>query len=126
MSGLEEERSYIECMIIGKVPDHVPDVILNNHGNIVRDYIEKKHTATTIYRRVPAPPSKAVITVELIYYWMVKFGIPFECQRWHFNRLLMLIDVCNVKESATGKEGKLSSKDANQHMHQLNKARRGV
>jgi hypothetical protein len=126
MQGYEEELSYIRCMIIGEVDDYVPPAILQNHGRAIANYIEKKHTATTIYRRGPqGPPNREVITSELVYYWMTKFGIPFECERWHFNRLLMLIDVCQIKESANTKGGKIRGRQAQEYMMQLNKARRG-
>lgn len=123
--GLVEERYYIKCMIIGEVPNYIPDVLLQNYGNKIREYISKPHSATTIFRRGPQPQSRQVVTTELIYYWMIKFGIPLECQRWHFNRLLMLIDVCNVKEQAASKNGKLSGLESARYRHALNKARRG-
>lgn len=126
VSGYEEELSYIRCMIIGKVDEHAAPAILQNHNRAVASYIEKKHTATTIYRRGPqGRGSREVITAELVYYWMVKFGIPFECERWHFNRLLMLIDVCNIKESAGTKAGRMTNRQSIDHMMKLNKARRG-
>lgn len=126
VSGYHEELSYIQCMIIGKVDEYVAPAILQNHNRAVASYIEKKHTATTIYRRDNSMrPSREIITAELVYYWMVKFQIPFECERWHFNRLLMLIDVCNIKESANTKGGKMRGTQAQQYMMQLNKARRG-
>lgn len=126
MSGFREERHYIECMLIGEVPDYIPDILLQNHSKEIKTYINKRHSATTIYRKGKTPSSRQIITTELIYYWMIKFGIPLECQRWHFNRLLMLIDVCNVKEQEAGKDGKLSSMDSSKYRHKLNKARQGL
>lgn len=126
VSGYEEELSYIECMIIGNVPANAPPAILQNHNQEIANYIEKKHSATTIYRRDGLRPGpKPVITAELVYYWMVKFRIPFECERWHFNRLLMLIDVCNIKESEGSKRGKMSPRQSIDYIQKLNKARLG-
>ena len=126
MLGQKEERSYVACMIIGEPADYVPDALMQVHSDTIRNYIEKKHTATIVYRRTPLLPSRQIITSELIYYWMLKFGIPFECQRWHLNRLLTLIDVCSVKESSGGKGGKLSTKEASKHIQDLNKARKDI
>ncbi len=126
--GPVEERHYIECMIIGNVPEYTPDVLLQNYGGIIKKYIGKRHSATRVYRKETRAPSRQIITTELIYYWMVKFGISIECQRWHFNRLLMLIDVCNVKEQQAtkdGKGGRMSALDSAKYRHELNKARRG-
>lgn len=126
MTGYDQEISYISCMIIGEVPDYIPTILIQNHRNEIREHIEKKHTATTINRRGPKQSFvKSVITSELIYYWMIKFNIPIECERWHFNRLIMLIDVCNIKESSGTKSGKLSTRQANEYMMKLNKARQG-
>lgn len=125
MAGRAEENSYIECMIIGEVPDHVPGVLLDSYGKIIREYIEKKNTATIIYRHIPTIPSRQVVTTELIYYWMIKFGIPFECQRWHLNRLLMLIEVCSIKDTQS-KDSRMSSGEAANHIQKLNKARKSL
>jgi hypothetical protein len=111
-------------MIIGDVPYYIPDILLQNYSEKIKTYITKGHSATTVYRKQTQAPSRQIVTTELIYYWMIKFGIPMECQRWHFNRLLMLIDVCNIKEQSEDKGGKLSSLEAAKHRHALNKARR--
>lgn len=119
-----ENQHYMECMIIGKVPKYVPGVLYQNHREQIINHINKKHTATRITRRgLTSPASRKIITADLIYYWMIKFGIDFECQTWHFNRLITLIDVCNVKES-TGKGSKLTAAEAASYKHELNKARR--
>ena len=128
LSGPAEERHYIECMIIGNVPDYIPDVLWQNYGEIIKKYINKRHSATHVYRKGKRTPSRQIITTELIYYWMIRFGISLECQRWHFNRLLMLIDICNIKEqqaSKDGKGGRLSALDSAKYRQDLNKARRG-
>ena len=123
--GLAESRYYLKCMIIGDAPHYIPDILLQNHGQEIKTYITKRHSATTVYRKGRQIPSRQIVTTELIYYWMIKFGIPLECQRWHFNRLLMLIDVCNIKEQSEAKGGKLSSLEAARDRHKVNKARRG-
>lgn len=117
----EEILDYIRCMTINKGVD--PNVYLclsqRNINEIVR-YIEAPMTATTIHDSRKRPPSRQVITAELIYYWMILYQIPFECQKWHLNRLLMLIRVCTVKSSSE----KMDSKTAAQQRLALNQARR--
>ena len=126
MTGRIHELSYIQCMIIGKFSSYIPEILLDQYSDTIREYIEKKSTATVMYRGAVSQPSRQVITNELIYYWMIRFNIPFECQRWHLNRLLTLIDVCSVKESGGSKDGKMSPAEAAKYMHQLNKARRSA
>lgn len=125
MTGTAEEIYYTQCMMLSSVPPHIPEALYTYHHTEITEYMEKKHTATTVHRLGPQKSSRNIITSELIYYWMVKFGIPLECQKWHFNRLLMLIDVCSVKE-LPNKNNKMSAVDARRHMVNLNKKRRGL
>ena len=55
---------------------------------------------------------------------MVSFQIPFECQKWHLNRLLTLIRICKIKEGQQNKNGKMSKRDILSQNASLNAARR--
>jgi hypothetical protein len=65
---------------------------------------------------------KEVYTSELLYYYMIYYGIPFQCEKWHLNRLLMLIRVCGVKGGTTNQEMTLNEIFAQNT--KLNNARR--
>ena len=57
-------------------------------------------SATWFNDKRQLPKSKQrVITSELIYSWMISAQVPFECEKWHLNRLLTLIRVCNIENS---------------------------
>jgi hypothetical protein len=85
--------------------------------------MEDSMTATTFTNRDPNRSRKnEIITAELIYYWMIEAGIPFECERWHFNRLMALIHVCGIKGSGGGK--KMPKKEVLKEYSALNAARR--
>lgn len=125
ISNYAEELSYIECMIIGKTPEHLPETLYQQHGQKIQDYIAHPATATKIYRSGPESRTKSIITTELIYYWMIRFQIPMDCEKWHINRLLMLIDICNVKEKQAAGKDKMTPAQAARYQYELNKARRG-
>lgn len=87
----------------------------------IQKYIDSSQSATTFgimpERRGPGE----IITSELIYYWMVAFNIPFECQYWHLNRLFSLIRICNIKNS---KSRKMSRHEVAQRNRELNAKRK--
>lgn len=78
-------------------------------------------TATYFSANDNGKKSNERITSELIYYWMIALNIPFECQKWHINRLLTLIRVCNIKNQPPKK---MSKRDIMSRNTQLNAARR--
>lgn len=119
--SIEETIDYIRCMTITQ--NISPDVYNNlTQENIdaVNKYIDAPMTATT-FSNNKGKINNEVITSELIYYWMTALNVPMEAQKWHLNRLLTLIRVCNVK-SQPGK--KMSKRDIMQRNASLNAARR--
>ncbi len=118
----EQLLDYIRCMTITQnvspsIFDNIPKDVINK----IIAYINSSMTATTFSQRDAKGGSREIITSELIYYWMINYGIPFECQKWHLNRLLTLIRICNIKSQPPKKIGRkeLLSRNA-----QLNAARR--
>jgi hypothetical protein len=118
----EEIAAYIEAMIIS--PNYPHDIVfrLAQHNiKEVNDYIESTESATT-FGVLPERKGKGeTITSELIYYWMVAFTIPFECETWHLNRLFSLIRICNIKNS---KPKKMSRGEIARRNAQLNAERK--
>ena len=103
---LAETIDYVRCMTINNnVDPNVYRVLTADNINAINAYVNAKKTATIVYEDKHRSTGETV-TSELIYYWMVSLGIPFECQKWHLNRLLTLIRVCNVKNSPGKKMGR--------------------
>jgi hypothetical protein len=118
----DEVIDYIKCMTL--TPDASEEVFskFSDKNYIeINEYIEAKMTATWFSESPGAPQSQDVITAELIYYWMVIFQIPFECENWHLNRLFTLIRICNVKQS---KPKKMSRSEIAARNRELNAQRR--
>ena len=123
----EEVLDYIRCMTLEKnVDQNVYNYIPEEELDRIIKYIEDPMTASHINTNRPgqknSPPRKEVVTSELIYYWMIANEIPFECEKWHINRLMTLIQICSVKNSSGG--GKYNKRDLLKRNNALNAARR--
>lgn len=119
---LEETIDYIRCMTLA--PNVDPDIyycLTNENLRKINEYIDAPMTATTFNSIGNNSPSREIVTSELIYYWMIAQNIPFECQKWHINRLLTLIRVCNIKNSPPKK---MSAQEIMEHNNALNEARK--
>lgn len=119
---IEEMVDYIKCMTITQnvKPEaylYLPQEVFKN----VDTYINLPMTATWFNENENAPKNREIITSEIIYYWMIAHQIPMECQKWHLNRLLTLIRVCNLKSQPPKKQGR---KEAMSKRAALNQARR--
>lgn len=118
----EETIDYIRCMTLNKGVD--PNVYYRldeGHFKQIGEYIDNPMTATTFTEHAKGKRSSEIVTSELIYYWMVALQIPFECQKWHLNRLLTLVQICNIKNQPPKKMSKGAILRSNA---ELNKARR--
>lgn len=95
----EEVLFYVECMIISEFsPGGIVQKLNQKNLDDIHRYIESPESATTFGNMPERRGRGETITAELIYYWMVAFNIPFECEAWHLNRLFALIRICNVKQ----------------------------
>ena len=121
-ADIEETIDYIRCMTLTQnVDPNVYKAITPSNLKTVTEYIDAPMTATTISNAKKKGGSRKIVTAEVIYYWMISYGIPFECQKWHLNRLLTLINVCNVEGSPPQK---LSRAEVAAQYKALNAARR--
>lgn len=101
----EETISYIRMMIVGaEIPPEVFHSILRDHVPEIQNYIADEMTATTVPDIQGSQSNRETVTSELIYYWLVALQIPFVCETWHLNRLLMLVRVTNFKSKPKDKK----------------------
>ena len=102
----EELLDYVKCMTLTQnVDPKVYDYLTRQNYEEIGKYINAPMTATTFHGK-GEKRNPHIITSEEIYYWMISLGIPFECQKWHLNRLLTLIRICNIKNSSDKKMSK--------------------
>lgn len=118
---VDEFLDYVRCMTLTQ---NVNPMLYKNINQSIADqimaYIEAPMSATWFHEE-RGPKSREIITSELIYYWMVALQIPFECQKWHLNRLMTLIKICNIKNAP---KKKMSRSEIYSRNAALNAARR--
>lgn len=118
---IEETVDYMKCMTLTQnVSNHVYDGVTIENIRQVSAYIEAPMTAT-VFSDTKNSINRDVVTAEIIYYWMIALNIPYECQKWHLNRLLTLINVCNIKNQPPKK---MSQREIMARNSSLNAARK--
>ena len=118
---LEETLDYVRCMTVGRVDERLYEYLGADAIAAVQLYINKPMTATTFHGSPQRGETGETVTSELIYYWMVAAQIPFECERWHLNRLFTLIRIAGIKANP---DNKRSSADVAAEYRRINEARR--
>lgn len=117
---IEEFRDYVKCMTLTQNVNPNTYLGLTNHNiDQIIKYIDDPMTATTISDNGKKSDPYNFITSEVIYYWMFSYQIPYECSKWHFNRLMTLIKVFNAKNSQ-GEPSKRSETDLMEEHRRIN------
>lgn len=118
----EEILDYVKCMTLTpNVDDSIYSRLTQGNLDDIHKYIGEQMTATTFSEDKNTKGKREIITAELMYYWMVALNIPFEpCQRWHLNRLVTLVRVCNIKNKPPKKR---NGKDTASKYARLNASR---
>lgn len=102
----DEIMDYIRCMTLSpNVEPLVYTTLRDADYAKIQEYIDDPMTAAVFFDN-GGGSSGGIITSETIYYWMISFNIPFECQEWHLNKLLALIKTCVKMNSPKKKRNK--------------------
>lgn len=121
----DELLDYIRCMTLTQnVDPNVYNALTPEVVEKIRAYMEDPMTATTISQKNKKRGPNRVITSELIYAWMAILRIPYQCEKWHLNRLLTLIQVTSLEQDPDDKGRKMSPQQAMSQQKALNAARR--
>ena len=119
----EELLDYIRCMTLNDPDPSVYSSLRASEVRKINEYIDDPYTATTFRKNGKKSPSREIVTSELIYYWMVALNIPSEYQSWHLNRLITLIEVCNIKNAPPKKMSKSEIYSRNKAINEANRRR---
>lgn len=118
----EQLLDYVRCMTLTQnIKDEVYDRLSDENLLQIKQYIESPMTATTFSDKEKGKGGRKIITSEVIYHWMVALNIPFECAKWHLNRLITLIRICNIENEP---KKNMSKKDIMSRNRALNNARK--
>lgn len=102
-------QDYFRCMVISpKDPDPmIFKALYADEKQKIINYINDPATASSVREEKASGPPEQV-TSELVYFWMINYSVPESFDRWHFNRLMMLIRICQRKMNAQngGSKGK--------------------
>lgn len=119
---VEETIDYVKCMTITQhVNPLVYQCLTSKNIREINQYIEAPMTATTFSDDRNGKRNREIITSEILYYQMIALNIPFECQKWHLNRLITLIRVCAIKNQPPKKMSKQELVSRNRALNEARK-----
>lgn len=120
----DEVLAYIRYMVQSpNPPEDFLEKLTQENVEAINAYINKKMTATWFNDLTPrAKRNSEVVTAELVYYWMTVFRIDWEAQHWHFNKLMTLVRICNLKNDNSPK--KMTRGEIQARNRELNAQRR--
>ncbi len=119
----EQVLDYIRCMTLNSDVDPMVYYCLTRENiEEINKYIAAPMTASKVTPdKTARRKNSEFITSELIYYWMIAYNIPESFEKWHLNRLIMLIEICSEKNKP---EKKMSKAETMRRHRALNQARR--
>lgn len=119
----EDLREYVSCMCLDqKVDPYVYYALTPKDFQTIETYMEAKMTASLISSDDKKQKPER-ITSEVIYFYMTQLNIWKDCEKWHINRLLTLIEVSNIKLGGGRKLTKEESAKKNREIWEKNRAR---
>lgn len=124
--GEDELLDYLRMMAVNPATNDGHLALLSNENiTELQEYISAKATATWFSenKKKPSNSTPETVTSELIYYWMISYQIPKECETWHLNRLLTLIRVFGEKNQKPEKMSKSETMARNRALNAQRKAK---
>lgn len=119
----EEMYYYMECMSDHKCPAMYFRAVDRLSFDLIGAYIKDPHTATHPRKQVGGKPNREIMTAEILYSQMIELNVPFECQYWHLNSLLMLLEVTGRRQTPPDKRKKASKSELASRYAAMNEAR---
>lgn len=119
-----EMFDYVQMMVVSdNPPPNLGKLLTNDQHQELANYIANKASATWFSDdKSKGPPPRETLTSELIYYWLVGYNIPFDpVETWHFNRLMNLVRIAGIKQTAPKK---MTKQSVAQQYRELNAQRR--
>ena len=118
----KQDNDYIRCMAIGNIKDdRIFDTLSPDEIHQIQSYMQSPMTATTFSTAKKEKIKKDIMTAEVIYAHMFAHRIPIQCEKWHLNRLLTLLKVCDLQNAP---KEKMSKKQTAMWNAEQNAARR--
>lgn len=128
----EQFLDYVRCMTINtqKNPNVYTDLTQEDFEAIMAYMGDQMSAIDVSAKKKKKSRKKETETAESVYFSMTQLGIPFDCEKWHINRLIALIDYCADHDgggggsSGSGANRPKSQKELMEFYHALNQKNR--